>query len=299
MQYLNDFDSMIDSLASRPEPVKVAVVCPYDEHTCQAVEQALDHGIARFILFGEKEKIGVAPGPGVEIVDVPEGGDAAAAQAVAMAREGRADVIMKGLVNTDNLLRAVLNKETGVLPPGNVLSHVTASEIPGLGRLLCYSDAAVIPFPTEAQFEAMASNLVATCRSMGIATPRIAMVHCSEKTSPKFPVTIAYGELKAKAAAGVFGDVIIDGPMDVKTAVDPESGAIKGIDSPVGGRANALIFPDIEAANTFYKTVSWLGHGTNAGMLLGAKVPVVLPSRSDSARSKLCSLALAATHAGC
>lgn len=296
MQSFTDFDSMIAHLAGGEKRVKVAVVCPHDDHTCGAVAEATRMGIADFILIGDPRRIDATLADKWPVVEAPDG-DAAAALAVEMAREGRADIIMKGLLNTDNLLRAVLNKTTGILPPGNVLSHVTAAQISGHGRLLFFADAAVIPFPDGHQFRAIVGNLVDTCHRAGIAEPRVALIHCSEKTSPKFPVTTSYSDLRAMSARGEFGDAIVDGPMDVKTALDRESGAIKGIESAVCGRADALVFPDIEAANVFYKTISWLAHSTNAGMLLGAAVPVVLPSRSDSTHSKLCSLALAATWA--
>ncbi len=299
MQSPTNFDAVIDKLAANPAPARVAVVCPHDSHTSEAVTEAARRGIARFILIGDPSREHFPAIDGAETI-VEADADRAAALAVAMAREGKIDVIMKGLINTDNLLRAVLNRETGILCPGAVLTHITAADIPGHDKLLFFSDAAVIPFPEGKQLEAMTRGLADLCRRMGIATPRIALIHCSEKTSPKFPVTTAYTELKRLAAAGDMGSAIVDGPMDLKTAVDDESAVIKGIDSPVAGKADALVFPDIEAANVFYKTIAWMGHGINAGIISGAMVPIVLPSRSDSTHSKLCSLALAATAAtGC
>lgn len=296
MQSIRNFDSVIDTLKNASRRVRVVVVCPYDEHTCQAIEQAIDLGLAQFILVGEPARIGIALQPSVEIVEAA-GDDAAAALAVEYARTGRADVLMKGLVNTENYLKAILNKEQGILPHGNVLSHVTVAEIPGFDRLLTFGDVAVIPFPTAEQHAAIVGNVVKICRLLGAEQPYVALLHCNEKTTPKFPVTVAYQAIKEAAAAGGYGVAVVDGPMDVKTALDAESGAIKGIQSPVCGKANGLVFPDIEAGNVFYKTISWLGHSLNAGMLMGASVPVVLPSRSDSTRSKLCSLALACLSA--
>ncbi|MDE6287515.1 MAG: phosphate butyryltransferase [Muribaculaceae bacterium] len=299
MQLLTNFDAVIDKLAARHTPARVAVVCPHDSHTSEAVTEAARRGIARFILIGDPSREHFPSIAGAETIVEPDA-DRAAALAVAMAREGKTDVIMKGLINTDNLLRAVLNRETGILCPGAVLTHITAAEIPGHDKLLFFSDAAVIPFPDSKQLEAMTRGLIDLCRRMGIEQPRVALIHCSEKSSPKFPVTESYSELKRRCTEGAFGNAIVDGPMDLKTAVDAESAVIKGIDSPVAGKADALVFPDIEAGNVFYKTIVWLGHGTNAGIISGAKVPVVLPSRSDSTHSKLCSLALAATAAtGC
>ena len=298
MQSIRNFTSLFSHLAAPGRSrARVVIACPYDDSTLNAAEKALALGIADFILVGGPERFDscafINDNPSrVEIVAETDS-DAAAARAVSIVREGRADVLMKGLLNTDNLLRAILNKEHGLLQPGRVLTHVTASQIKGFERLLVFSDAAVIPFPTSEQRVAMVNAVVGVCRSLGIEQPRVALIHCSEKTSPKFPVTLDYASLREMCAEGQFGNAIVDGPMDVKTACDPHSGAVKGIDSAIGGMADGLIFPDIEAGNVFYKTVTCFSHALNAGMLVGADVPVVLPSRSDDTESKLASLALA------
>ena len=219
--------------------------------------------------------------------------DEAAALAVELVRTGEADILMKGLINTDNLLRAVLKKEVGLLPPGGVLSHVAVAQVPLYHKLLLFSDAAVIPRPTLEQFRAMISRDVALCRELGNEQPRIALIHCSEKVNEKFPHTLSYVHLKEEALQGRFGKVFIDGPMDAKTACDRHSGEIKGLSSPVVGNADVLIFPNIEAGNTFYKTLSLFGDANMAGMLTGTIAPVVVPSRSDSGNSKFYSLVLA------
>ena len=200
---------------------------------------------------------------------------------------------MMPFINTDNLLRAVLNKEHGLLPKGNVLSHITVAQIPTYNKLLFFSDAAVIPRPTLQQFEAMLMYDLEVCRRMGIEAPRVALIHCTEKVNEKFPHTLDYVELKARAAAGAYGEMYLDGPMDVKTACDPHSGEVKGINSAVGGHADLLVFPNVESGNTFYKTLSLFGDANMAGMLQGTSAPVVVPSRADSGNSKYYSLALA------
>ena len=131
------------------------------------------------------------------------------------------------------------------------------------------------------------------CRRMGIEAPRVALIHCTEKVNEKFPHTLDYVTLKERAAAGAYGNMYLDGPMDVKTACDAHSGEVKGISSPVVGHADLLIFPNIESGNTFYKTVSLFGDANMAGMLRGTVSPVVVPSRADSGNSKYYSLALA------
>ena len=205
---------------------------------------------------------------------------------------------MKGSLNTDNLLRAVLNKEEGILIKGSVLTHIAVADVPSLNHLLFFSDAAVIPYPTTEQYDAITRYITDTYRSItGGDRPRVALIHCTEKVSEKFPLTLSYEELKANAATGAYGEVEIGGPMDVKTACDAESGAIKGITSPVVGNANCLIFPDIEAGNTFYKTITLFGGATVAGMLVGTTAPVVVTSRADTADSKFYSLATACLKA--
>lgn len=274
---------------------RVAVVCPADDSTRTAVTMALEAGMADITLYCT---------PGCEPLDSKgrdellrtltfDDPDSAARQAVTDAREGRVDVVMKGLINTDNLMRAILNKEWGILSPGAVLSHITVAELPGRDKLLLFTDAAVIPSPTLDQRRAQVRYLADACRRLGIERPAIALVHCTEKTSPKFPVTLDYAALRDDAAAGAFGDVDLDGPMDAKTACDAHSAEVKGIHSSVCGRADALLMPEIESGNIFYKALTCFAHAITAGLVVGSKVPVVVPSRSDSAQSKFYSLALA------
>lgn len=300
MQKLTKFHSVFDQLKSLPRR-RVAVACPHDSHTLQAIFGALEDGLADFVLVGRTDLASVmhlaARFAGrVELV-VEEDPDQAARRAVALVREGNADVLMKGMLNTDNLLRAVLNKQEGILAPGAVLTHVTGAEIVGIDRLLFFSDAAVIPYPTAEQHSAIVGYLADVCHAFGIADPKVALIHCTEKTSEKFPVTIGYAAIKERAAAGTYGAVTVDGPIDVKCALNAHAAEIKGIVSPVAGEADALVFPDIEAGNVFYKAISLFAQSTNAGMLMGAQAPVVLPSRGDSSRSKLCSIAMACLYA--
>lgn len=302
MQILSNFQAVFEALAAPGMPrTKIAVACPHDSHTLEAVGEALELSIADAILVGDSSNEALAAlarrfPDRTQIVHCTDP-DEAARTAVSLVREGRAGVLMKGLLNTDNLLRAVLSKTDGILAPSSILTHVTAAQIASLPRLLFFSDPAVIPFPTPQQHEAIVGYLADVCRAFGISQPRIALIHCNEKTSPKFPVTLAYADICRMAAEGKFGSVIVDGPMDVKTALDSHSAQVKGIVTPIDGRADALVFPDIEAGNVFYKSISFFADSLNAGMLMGAMAPVVLPSRSDSSRSKLCSIAMACLYA--
>ena len=303
MEPIFNLKSLPERLRSLGKRVTVAVACPADSHTEEVVERSIREEIADFILVAVAGKEAVAKRlladypEHVVIIDA-EDDDDAARKAVWEVHEGRAQVLMKGTINTDNLLRAVLNKERGILIKGSVLTHIAVADVPSLNHLLFFTDAAVIPYPTTEQFDALARYITATYRSItGGDRPRVALIHCTEKVSEKFPLTLSYEELKANAANGAYGEVEIGGPMDVKTACDAESGAIKGIASPVVGKANCLIFPDIEAGNTFYKTLTLFGGATVAGMLVGTSAPVVVTSRADTADSKFYSLATACLKA--
>ncbi|HJC92754.1 MAG TPA: phosphate butyryltransferase [Candidatus Phocaeicola excrementigallinarum] len=298
MEQIQTLSALVNSLRSRGIRRKVAVVCPNDPHTEYVIIRSLREEIAEYLLVTDSAHMDMAwhlwsASPDYIRIYEASTPDDAAALAVQLIRTGEADILMKGLINTDNLLRAVLKKGTGLLPEGGVLSHVAVAQIPLYHKLLFFSDAAVIPRPTLEQYRAMIRNDILVCKAFGNDEPRVALIHCTEKTSEKFPHTLSYVKLKEEAGQGLFGRMFIDGPMDAKTACDKHSGDIKGLSSPVVGNADILIFPNIESGNTFYKTLSLFGDANIAGMLTGTVAPVVVPSRSDSGNSKYYSLALA------
>lgn len=295
METIRNFDELLAHLTARTERRRVAVACPNDESTQGAVTKALEQGFIEAVLIGcdEGAKQVFAKYDKVTYVEADDAIEAAR-KAVALVRDGKADVLQKGLLNTDDLLHAVLNKETGILPRGRVLTHLTCAQIPGHDRFLFFTDAAVIPHPTAEQREEQLRYVLETCRSMGIKEPRVGLVNCTEKVNEKFfPFTVEYVALKAKVAAGDFGTCIVDGPLDLKTCLSPEALHKKHIDSPLEGMADAVIFPDIQAGNVFYKTITLFCGAACAGILRGPLCPVVLPSRGDSVVSKFYSLALA------
>ena len=298
MKTIRNFDELVAHLADRKERRRVAVVCPNDESTQYAVTRALDEGFVDAILVGcTDEARGVFAKYGADRVEYVDAADAddAARKAVALVREGRADVLQKGLLNTDNLLHAVLNKETGILPKGRVLTLLTCAQIAGHDRFLFFTDAAVIPHPTAEQRVEQLKYVVETCHAMGIEEPRVGLINCTEKVNEKyFPHTVEYRELVGRVAQGEFGRCIVDGPLDLKTCLSPEALHKKGIASPLEGRSDAVIFPDIQSGNVFYKTITLFCGASCAGILRGPLCPVVLPSRGDSKLSKFYSLALAA-----
>lgn len=297
---ISNFEELTKEAASREAARKrLAVVWGSDYVTRAAVSMCLDLGCIDAVFVGCRDEVEsdsalACHESRMTVIDAADADDAAA-KADELVHKGEADIVMKGHLNTDNLLRAVLNKEYGILRPGEVLTHVTVAEIPSYHKLLLLTDVAVIPYPNAAQREAQIRYALSVARSLGIEVPKVVMTHCSEKVDGRhFPFTLDYVEIKERAKAGEFGPCIADGPLDVKTALSPEALAEKEIESLVGGDADILIFPDIEAGNTFYKTITLFAGARIAGMLCGTMVPVVLPSRGDTPESKALSILLAA-----
>lgn len=297
MEPIRNFDQLTAHLKNLNQRKRIAVVCANDENTEYAIKRALEEGIASFLMIGDTSKLEKYTflkdyADYVSYIDIKDS-DEAAREAVRIVREGGADILMKGIINTDNLLHAILDKEKGLLPKGKVLTHLAVMQIPTYDKLLFFSDAAVIPRPTLQQRIDMIWYAIHACHHFGIEQPRVSLIHCTEKVSEKFPHSVDYAHIVEMTKAGEFGNAIIDGPLDVKTSCEKTSGNIKGIVSPINGEADVLIFPNIESGNAFYKAVSLFSHADMAGLLQGPVCPVVLPSRSDSGLSKYYSIAMA------
>lgn len=296
---LRSFSELRAHLSTRHRRVRVAVCRPCDEHTLSAVLESVRLGFVHAILVGDvHESTLSAASPDVlsevERVSVADVGESIRT-AVEMVHDGRADLLMKGLVNSDDLLRHVLNKTYGLRSPGAVITHAATVQLPMLDRLIVVSDVAVMPFPTFEQRVAQVHHTLAVARRLGCACPRVALLHCTEKVSESFPVTLDYVEILRRAEAGEFGAALIDGPLDLLCALSPRGLEDKGLTSRLEGRADVLIVPDIEAGNVFYKTLGLLVPGAEfASMLCGTTRPVVLTSRGDTTAVKVNSLALAA-----
>lgn len=294
---ITDFSQMTSLPLGGSTRLRVAVACGYDDSTLTAVNKAVGEGLIDAVFTGSRERTlrpGLLTAPAERVSFVEADSDAeAAARAVALVHDGGADILMKGLVGSDTLLRAVLDKQQGLLPPGNVLFHLAAAEIPGREKLLFFTDAAVIPYPTQAQREAQVAHAAEVCRFFGVETPRVALIHCSEHAGEKFPHTMGYASIRERAERGDWGSLIVDGPLDVRTSCDAGACRVKGIATPIDGRADVLVFPDIEAGNTFYKTITCFAGARVAATLIGASRPVVLPSRGDDAETKYVSLCMA------
>jgi phosphate butyryltransferase len=212
-----------------------------------------------------------------------------------MIRDGEGDFLMKGLCSTDKFLRAILNKETGLLPPKGTLTHCTTLEIPAYHKLLFVGDVAVIPAPDLKQKQVIMECLVKTAKAVGVETPKVAILAATEQVLPSQPASLEAALLAKMADRGQIKGCIADGPLALDVAIDMESVQIKGLVSPVAGDADCILFPNIESGNVFYKANSKLVPGVRqAGILVGAKVPCVLSSRADSIDTKLNSIAIAA-----
>jgi len=237
MKPITTFNQLTEHLTTLCKRKRVVAVCPNDAHSEYAIKRAVEEGFASFLLVGDARLLHSYTelsiySDNIEIIDIPDS-DEAAREAVRLVRSDKADILMKGLINTDNLLRAILDKEHGLLPAGKVLTHLAVMQIPTYHKLLFFSDAAVIPRPTLQQRIEMIWYAIRTCHHFGIEQPRISLIHCTEKVSSKFPHSLDYVNIVELAEAGEFGNVIIDGQLDVLTSCERESGNIKGIASPI------------------------------------------------------------------
>lgn len=295
---ITKLDQMFDVLKSKTKKRLVAAYAN-DSHTIEAVSEAVDKGIIDAILVGDEEtmrkvcaQLGVDPGK-FKLVHEPNESKAAFV-AVKLINGGEGDLLMKGLVSTDKYMKAILNKETGLMNPGAILSHVTVIENPIYHKLLIVGDVAIIPLPEFKQKIAILNYLVNTAKALGIEKPKVAVVTASEQVLPSMPSCVDAALLSKMAERGQITGAYVDGPLALDAAIDPESAKIKKISGPVAGDADCLLFPNIETGNVFYKTNTKLAGAELGAFVAGARVPCVLSSRGDSAQTKLYSIALAA-----
>lgn len=275
---------------------RIAVAVAEDNNTINAILNAVQEGFIVPYLIGNAIKIReLIPSDmalnRLEIINITEPAKAVK-EAVRMVRNNEADVLMKGLVGTDTFLKAVLDKEQGLLPPKAVMSYTCALEIPKYRKLLFVSDTAVLINPDLDQKIAMINYSVAMARRFGIEKPKVALISATEKVMPSMQETLDYALLCKMAERGQIKNCLVDGPLDIFLACDPESLAIKGIQSPLAGDADILIFPNLESANSFYKGLMLFGEGELAGLICGTTKPVIVMSRSESEKSKYYCIAL-------
>jgi phosphate butyryltransferase len=297
---IRTFDEVVKKAEALP-PVTVAVAAAADEDVLEAVRNAIEHGIADFLLFGDQEKIvNLSQKIGLKM-DSSKIGHAdtvqqAAQMAVAAVRDGKADVVMKGMIQTADFLRAILNKEKG-LRTGKVLSHVATFEVPGYDRLIHVTDPALNVAPALPEKMQIAQNIISYCHSLDNMEPKIAVLGAVEVVNPNMPPTLDAAALAQMNRRGQLKGAVIDGPFALDNAVSVEAAEHKGIKSPVAGKADVLFVPDIEAGNILYKSMVYFAKAKIGALVLGAAAPVVLTSRADSPEAKLYSIALAVLQA--
>ena len=297
---LKTFSEIFAELQGRGTRKRMVAAWGVDSHTIAAAAKAVELGLADVTLVGDENLIAEAcKEEGVDVAQFTVVHNpvelASVAQAVQMIREGQGDFLMKGLCSTDKFLRAILNKETGLLPPKGTLTHCTTLEIPSYHKLLFVGDVAVIPAPDFKQKQVIMNCLVQAAKSVGVEKPKVAILAATEQVLTSQPASVEAAMLSKMVERGQIKGCVADGPLALDVAIDMESVQIKGLVSPVAGDADCILFPNIESGNVFYKANSKLVPGVKqAGLLVGAKVPCVLSSRADSIDTKLNSIAMAA-----
>lgn len=282
--------------AKKYGPKKIAVASAGAEDVLKAVEAARKEGLADSILVGDKKEIiqiankrGIDP-TNYEIIDLPDKTEATRC-AVELVRNKKASILMKGMIGTARLLKAILDKEIG-LRTDRILSHVYTLQIKGYDRLLTMTDGGMSISPDLKQKSQIIQNAIYYAHSMGIEKPKVAVVAALELVNPDMPATIDAACLAKMSERGQIVGGIVDGPLGFDNAISKEAAKHKGVKSPVSGEVDIVVVPNIESGNIFAKGLVYLANAVPAGLLLGAKAPVVLVSRSDSAQSKLYSIAL-------
>jgi phosphate butyryltransferase len=295
---IRKLDQMFEVLGTRAKKRLVAAWA-IDAHTIMAVSQAVKMGIVEAILVGDEGKITKVCrehdiDPAIFRIVHTASDLEAASLAVELINRGEGDFLMKGLLSTDRYMRAILNKETGLMNPGAILAHITVAEPLNYHKLLIFGDVAIIPLPDLAQKVAITNYLIKTAHFLGIEQPKVGLMAASEQTLPKIPSCADAAIISKMAQRGQIKGAMVEGPLGMDLIIDKESAHIKGMTSEVCGDADCILFPNIEAGNTFYKTIVKLLKSELCAIVMGARVPCVLTSRGDSERSKLYSIALAA-----
>ncbi len=297
---IRSLDEIVRAVQSLGEMPRVAIARSAEDFVLRAGLNAFEQRVAEPVLIGDAEKTrAVAERNGLDIsrfqmINIPDDVQAVT-EAVHLFREKEVSFVMKGLVPTATLLKAVLNKETGVPPETGILSHVGVFNSPMDDHLMFVTDAGVNIAPNLQRKMDILKNAIGVARTLGVSRPRCALLAATEKVNyPAMPATLDADVISKMAAQGEFGKADVHGPLSLDLAVNPHSASCKGVSGPVAGQADILLTPDIEAGNILYKSLNSFCQVTIAGVVVGSRVPVVVPSRGDSDKSKFYSLALAA-----
>jgi len=296
MEAILNFKQLIAE-AKRQGPVNVAVVAPHDEATILAVKEGIENNLAIAELYGDKniitplvEEYGLSGQVVIQHDTDRTGYIQAAVQSV---REGKNNLLMKGKVETSHILRVALDKTIGI-NAGRLCSFLAVCEIPGFERLLIITDGALNIAPTLSEKVEIAKNAIDVAKTLGIKEPKVAVLAAIERVNPKMPATLDADALAKMSADGEFGTAIIDGPFAFDNAISVEAARKKGIQSKVAGVADIILVPCIEVGNALSKAIHYIGKSSNATIVIGAKVPIVIPSRAGKPEAKWASLALGA-----
>jgi phosphate acetyltransferase len=275
-----------------------AVAHPCDESSLRGAVEAGQMGLLKPILVGPKARIEAVAAQfgidlsGCEFVDAPHS-VGSAETAVRLAREGRAQMLMKGSLHTDELMAAVVKRETG-LRTGRRISHCFIMDVPAIDRVVVITDAAINIFPTLEDKVHIVQNAIDLAHALGLEMPKVAILSAMETVNPQVPSTIEAAALCKMAERGQITGGVLDGPLALDNAIDLGAAKIKKITSPVAGQADILVVPDLEAGNMLAKSLSFMADADAAGIVLGARVPIILTSRADSVPTRLASCAVAA-----
>ena len=292
-----------EALLARAEPLpplKTAVVCPEEENSLGGALLAREHSLIDPVFVGHADKIAEvakasgASLDGIEVIDIADHA-AAAVRAVQLVHEGRADALMKGHLHTDDLLRPTLDKQTG-LRGRRRFTHVFVMDVPGLAHPLLVTDAAINITPDLKTKVDIVQNAIDVAISIGIDEPKVGILSAVETVNPAIPSSIDAALLSKMAERGQIKGGLVDGPLAMDNAVDMAAARTKGIVSPVAGRAEVLVVPGLDAGNMLAKQLTYISHAEAAGVVMGARVPIILNSRADDEMSRLASCAVAALH---
>jgi len=281
------------------ERAPTAVAYPCDESSLRGAVEAQHTGLLTAILVGPKARIHEVARrakidvSGLELLETEDSEAAAAAAAVRLASEGRAQMLMKGSLHTDQIMGAVVKREAGLRTSRRV-SHCFVMDVPAIDRVVIITDAAINIFPTLEDKVDIVQNAIDLCHALGREKPLVAILSAMETVNPKVPSTIEAAALCKMAERGQITGAILDGPLALDNAIDLVAARIKKIDSPVAGKADVLVVPDLEAGNMLAKSLTFMADADAAGIVLGARVPVILTSRADSVTTRLASCAVAA-----
>lgn len=296
---IKKLDDIFNELKSCDKKAVLSVAAAHDEEVLLAVKDACEMDIIKAILIGEEDKIRKIASEinfnldNVEVIDESDL-KLCAEKAVKLVSSGKADYVMKGLLDTSIILKEVLNKEYG-LRTDSLLSHVMIYEVPSYHKLLILTDGGMNIDPDVSQKKKIADNAIKAAKSLGIDTVKVACLAAKEKVNPKMQATLDADELKSMCKDGMFGNgVIVEGPIAFDLAVSKDACKIKGYESEVGGDADILLVPTIETGNGIGKALTYMANAKSAGIIMGAKAPVVLVSRADTHESKLYSIAYGA-----